>query len=255
MQRLAPVLIAASLLFGCAHRLEFGPWGRLEDPDVVLRTIDARYAEVSGLEGQGKLGIQAPAGSGTLSMAVEVEKPASIYVETADFLGIARGTFATDGETASFYDPQANVFHTGPASTEMLRGIFPVELPPERYTAAMLGQIPLLETDDVRMELEEKTGTYLLRLRRGRVTQMVRVGTRDLRLVSIETRGEPGIDAFFSDHEELLPGLPFATTVKLVFPRQKSEVTLRYTKIRLNPETRPSDFVLQAPAGARIEGS
>ncbi len=239
----------------CAHRPDFGSYGQIEDPEVVIQTIRERYARVDGLVGEGKLGLDSPQGSGTLRMAVEVRKPANVYLETADIFGIARGTLATDGRRFSFYRPDENVLYTGPATAEELGRYLPIALPPDRLAAAMLGQIPLLETDQVTITLEESTDTYLLLLRKGSISQRLRVGTRDLRLISIATRGEPAIDASFEDHETLLPGLPFGTTVNLEIPRQRTKVKLRYTKITLNPETSSGDFVLEAPPGARIEGS
>lgn len=252
MRKLAFLLLFS--LTACPHRVDFGRFGRLEDPLFILDTLRGRYEVVDGLVGEGKLAVDTPDVDGTLRMAVEVDEPGSIYLETADIVGTPRGVFATDGEEFAFYDPGQNVFWTGPATAELMGQFLPVSLPPGQLVSAMLGEIPLLlEPDDVRMELDDVAGIYVIHTRQGRVRQRIEVATRDLRLISVETRGGPAIDAFLDDHEELIPGLPFPTTVRLLVPGKETEVTLRYTDIRLNQASRPASFVLSPPEGAKVE--
>lgn len=241
------------LLSGCVHRLDFGTWGLIEDPAEILAVLEERYRAVDGLVGEGRLSIDAPQGSGSLRMAVEVAKPGYVYLETADILGNPRGTFATDGDTFGFYQPQGDVFTTGPATAEIMGRFLPVALSPEELTSTLLGQIPILDTEDRRMSLDESSGTYVILLRQGRIQQRVVVGTKDLRLISVETRGAPAIDAFLEDHEEKLPGIPFATSIRLEVRRAETEVKIRYRDIRLNQAVDPGSFRLQAPPSARIE--
>ncbi|WP_373048151.1 DUF4292 domain-containing protein [Vulgatibacter sp.] len=252
MRRLLLLPLLALLLPGCPRRLDFGTYGRLDDPFYVLQVIQNRYQQVGGLVGEGKLAVDSKEVSGTLRMAVEVNEPAFIYLETVDVLGTPRGTFATAGERFAFYQPGENVFYTGPATAEQLGRFLPVSLPPEDLAAAMLGELPLLfDAEEARMEVDETAGTYVILLRRGVVRQRLEVATRDLRLIAVETRGMQAIDGSFDDFEELLPGLIFPTTVVLETPR--AEVRLRYTDIRLNPEVVPANFELQPPPGARVE--
>lgn len=241
------------LLAGCVHRLDTGAYGLLEDPAFVLEVLRERYGGVDGLVGEGNLSIDAPQGSGSLRMAVEVEKPGSVYLETVDILGNPRGTFATDGVTFGFYQPQGDVFYTGPAAPEVMGRFLPVALSPGELSSTLLGQIPILDTDDMRMSLDEKAGTYVILLRQGKVQQRVEVGTKDLRLISVQTRGAPAIDAFLEDHRELVPGIPFATSIRLEVRRAETEVKIRYRDIRLNQAVNPGAFRLQPPPSARIE--
>lgn len=252
MSRFFPLLAVLPLVFSCAHRPDFGAWGRLEDPGVVLRVIRERWQKVQGLAAEGKLALDSPRGSGTLRMAAEVRKPASVYLETRDILGIARGTFATDGERYAFYRPDENEFYSGPATADELGRFLPLALPPSRLADSMLGEVPLLDTDDARMNLLEGEGAYEILLRKGPISQRVVAGTRDLRLVSIQTRGAQAVDLACSDHEVALPDVPFPTTIELSIPSQNTKVKLRYTKLELNPPSEASDFVFQAPPGAKI---
>jgi hypothetical protein len=252
MRRVFLLPLLALVLTGCPRRIDYGTYGRLDDPFYILGVVQARYEQVRGLVGQGKIAVDTPEVDGTLSMAVEVLEPASIYLETVDLLGTPRGTFATAGERFAFYRPDQNVFYDGPATAEMMGQFLPVAMPPEQLAQAMLGEIPLLlNAEDSRLEVDDVAGTYVIFLREGAVRQRVEVATRDLRLISVETRGRQAVDASFDDHRELLPGLIFPTTVILRVPR--SEVRLRYTDIRLNPEPNPQAFELSPPPGARVE--
>lgn len=252
MRRIASLLLVLACLAGCAHRVDYGPRGRIDDPFEILHEVASRYGQIQGLVGEGSLSVDTEQVDGSLKMALEVAQPAQIYLETADLLGTPRGTFATDGERFDFYDPGQDVFYTGPATAEMVGRFLPVALPPEDLAAALLGELPLLlQAEEARLEVDERTGTYVLYLRAGRVRQRVVVATRDLRLLSVETRGIPAIDGHFEAHEELFPGILFPTRLRLLVPR--AEVRIRYTDVRLNRPADPASFRLQPPPGTRVE--
>lgn len=245
-------VVVAFFLLSCAHRVDFGPTGRLDDPHEILSILHGRYERVTTLRGEGRLSIDSPRGSGSLRFALDAAKPDSLYLETADILGIARGTFATDGDTFAFYDPGENVFYQGPAHQEILGRFLPVALPPNEIVALLLGQPELLwEAEDATLEVEED-GFYRLELRQGQVRQRVRVATRDLRLVSVQTQGKPAVEVQLSEHAHLLPDLPFPERIDLVDRRSRTSLRVRYREILLDEAMPPESFVLQPPPGARI---
>lgn len=254
MRSLLLALFSLFCLAACAHRIDFGPWGQIEDPERILEVIQGRYQEVSGLVGRGRLGIQSPQGSGSLRMAIEASKPGFLYLETADILGFARGTFATNGANFYFFRPDENLFLTGPAERDRIGELLPLPLSPAEMVEALLGQIPILSHERIRMELDEREGAYLIEIRSADgAEQRIRVGTRDLRLLSVETLGAPLLDARLSRHEEILPGNPFPRELLLRTPDRQTELRIRYTDIELNPSVDPSTFILNPPPDARIE--
>src|SRR4051794_16515330 len=111
-------LVVPLLLSGCVHRVDFGPRGRIEDPAVLLEGVKAHYAAVRGLAGEGKIAADTPELRGQLKMAIEVQRPGSIYLEMADILGNLRGVFATDGERYGFWRADRNTFASGAATAE-----------------------------------------------------------------------------------------------------------------------------------------
>ncbi len=247
------ILTACALLLAGCHRVDFGPYGRLEDPAFILDTVAKRRSIVHGLTGEAKLTVDAPEGSGTLKAAVQCQEPGYVYLETADFFGTPRGTFATNGERFAFYRPDEHRFVEGPATAAELGRYLPVALAPDELVAAMLGELPLLPAEGATMTLDEDTSTYVLELRQGALRQRVTVGTKDLRVLAVETRGAAAYDAFLEDHDELLRDVPFAKRIRLVGPKGTAKVELRYTDVTLNGPWRPEDFVLTAPEGASVE--
>lgn len=234
------------MLMACPVRVDFGPQGRIDDPDVVLRTIQVRYGQVSGLSGEGKITIDSPSGRGTLRSFLAIEQPASLYIETADFFGTPRGILATDGSSFAFYDPQENRYTTGPAEAQGLGRFLPVALTPKELAAVLLGEVPIVTTEHVTMEVEP-SGSYLLKLAGERRSQRIVVGTRDLRILSVETRGEVSMDVFLEDHDSIL----FAKKIRVVTPSARVEI--KYTNIKLNPMLEPGTFRLQPPPGVQID--
>lgn len=241
------------LLFSsCAHRIDYGPRGPMTDPQAILDVVRSRYDRVQSLRTEGRLGIESREGSGSLRMALEVEKPDRIYLETADILGNARGTFSTNGQDFVFYDPGENIFFTGPADADLLGQFLPVTLPPEEIAAFLLGQPPLLEGGEARLEVEPE-GVYRIEIRREGIRQRIRVATRDLRLISVETRGIPAVDMQAIEHARIDSDLPVVTAFELRERRSETVVRVRLGNPEWNVSAEEELFELRPPPGARIE--
>lgn len=250
--RIVVLAILLALTAGCAHRIDYGPRGPLHDPEEILDIVRSRYASVDSLRAEGRLGIESREGSGNLRMALEVQKPARIYLETADILGNPRGTFSTDGRSFVFYDPGEHLFYTGPATEALLGQFLPISLPPPEIASLLLGQPPLIEGGESRLEIEPE-GVYRIEIRSGRVRQRIRVGTRDLRLISVETRGIPAVDVEALEHEIIAPDLPVPTAWELRERRTETIVRIRVGDAKWNVEAEEELFRLRPPPGARVE--
>lgn len=253
MRRILALAPLSLVLAGCPVRVDYGPQGRIEDPDYILRALRHRDALVRSLVGEGRLSVDAPEGSGTLRVAVEVAEPDRVYLETADLFGTPRGTFATDGERFSFYRPDENVFVEGPATAAAIGAYLPVDLAPAELAGLLLGEFPILD-GEARMEVDADASAYVIVVAAPGGRQRLTVGTRDLRLISVETRGARSYDAFLEGFDEkLLPGQVFPKGIRVVLPARRTELRLRYGDIALNREPDPATFRLSPPPGARIE--
>lgn len=239
-------------LAACAHRIDYGTRGAIEDPGAILEVVRERYERVESLRAEGRLAIDSREGSGSLRMALEVQKPAAIYLETVDILGNPRGTFSTDGQRFAFYDPAEHLFYEGPATEALLGQFLPISLPPHEIAALLLGQAPLLEGEEARMEVEVE-GVYRIEVRSGRLRQRIRVGTRDLRLISVETRGIPAVDLEVLEHRIIASDLPVPSAFVLRERRTGTTIRLRMSEANWNIEPGEELFRLHPPPGARVE--
>ncbi|WP_415835830.1 DUF4292 domain-containing protein, partial [Corallococcus soli] len=251
MNRAAAAIFLALLCSACPKRLEFGPEGRIEDAQTLYQHVQQRQGQVVTLEGDSKLRVDSPQGSGTLSTFLSVTRPGLIHLETYDFFNRPVASLVSNGARFGVYQAQGNTYYQGPASPENVSRFLPIVLPSEELVAVMLGQVPLLPPESMTLALDEKERVYVLTLVRGAATQTLRVDPRHLRVVKSEVRGVPGYDLAFEDFKQrgelLFPG-----KVILTADQADTRLELRYTEITLNGRPDLTLYELTPPEGARV---
>jgi len=253
---LAAIFLAvlfSGALTGCPKRIEFGPEGPIEDPEKLFALTSQAQANVLTLQGDAKLRVDSPQGSGTLSMFVAISRPGLLHLETFDFFNRPVAALVSDGQRFGLYQTEGNVFFQGPASPENVSRFLPVVLPSEELVALMLGQVPFIPAERKTLELDRDEGVYVLKLFHGGVTQTLHVHTRFHRVVRSEVRGLPAYDLSFDD---LKPqgegGMIFPHEVKLIAEVAETELRLRYSAVTLNARPDLTLFELTPPEGARV---
>ncbi|RKG87798.1 DUF4292 domain-containing protein [Corallococcus terminator] len=251
MNRAAAAIFLALLCSACPKRLEFGPEGRIEDAQTLYQHVQERQGQVVTLEGDSKLRVDSPQGSGTLSTFLSITRPGLIHLETYDFFNRPVASLVSDGTRFGVYQAQGNTYYQGPSSPENVSRFLPIVLPSEELVAVMLGQVPLLPPESMTLALDEKERVYVLTLVRGAATQTLRVDPRHLRVVKSEVRGVPGYDLAFEDFKQrgelLFPG-----KVILTASQADTKLELRYTEITLNGRPDLTLYELTAPEGAKV---
>ncbi|MCY1042924.1 DUF4292 domain-containing protein [Corallococcus sp. bb12-1] len=251
MNRAAAAIFLALLCSACPKRLEFGPEGRIEDAQTLYQHVQERQGRVVTLEGDSKLRVDSPQGSGTLSTFLSITRPGLIHLETYDFFNRPVASLVSDGTRFGVYQAQGNTYYQGPSSPENVSRFLPIVLPSEELVAVMLGQVPLLPPESMTLALDEKARVYVLTLVRGAATQTLRVDPRHLRVVKSEVRGVPGYDLAFEDFKQrgelLFPG-----KVILTASQADTKLELRYTEITLNGRPDLTLYELTAPEGAKV---
>jgi outer membrane lipoprotein-sorting protein len=253
MNRALAAIFLAIVLSGCPKRIEFGPEGPIEDPEKLFELTSQAQANVLTLQGDAKLRVDSPQGSGTLSMFVAISRPGLLHLETFDFFNRPVAALVSDGQRFGLYQTEGHVFYQGPASPENVSRFLPVVLPSEELVAVMLGQVPFIPAERKTLELDRDKGVYVLKLFRGRVTQTLHVHTRLHRVVRSEVRGIPGYDLAFDDlKEQGKSGVVFPKEVKLIAEAAETELRLRYSDVTLNGPPDLTLFELTPPEGARV---
>lgn len=251
MNRLAAAIFLAVVCSGCPHRIEFGPEGLIEDPDTLFKLVNQAQENLVTLQGDAKLHVSSPQGSGTLSMFVAISRPGLMHMETFDFFNRPVAALVSDGQRFGLYQTEGNVFYKGPASPENVSRFLPVVLPSEELVAVMLGQVPFIPAERKTLELDRKEGVYVLKLFRGPVTQTLQVHPKFYRVVRSEVRGVPAYDLAFEDFQPQGTQV-FPKEVKLSAEVAQTELRLRYSDVSLNARPDLTLFELEPPEGARV---
>lgn len=251
MNRAAAAIFLAVLCSACPKRIEFGPEGELTDAKVVYQRVRENQDNIVSLEGDSKLRVESPQGSGTLSMFVSVTRPALLHLETFDFFNRPLASLVSDGKGFGLYQTETNTYFQGPASPENVSRFLPVVLPNQELVAIMLGQVPLIPPERMTLELDRKKGVYVLTLYSGPATQVLHVHTKHLRVMKSQVRGVPGYDLGFDDFQEK-GSLIFPGKVELVAEQAKTQLQLRYQQISLNGRPDLTLYELLPPEGAKV---
>ncbi|WP_164018406.1 DUF4292 domain-containing protein [Pyxidicoccus trucidator] len=251
MNRAAAAIFLAVLSSACPKRIEFGPEGELTDANVVYQRVKENQDNIVQLEGDSKLRVESPQGSGTLSMFVSVTRPAMLHLETFDFFNRPLASLVSDGQGFGLYQTETNTFYQGPASPENVSRFLPVVLPSQELVAIMLGQVPLIPPERMELELDRKKGFYVLTLHQGQATQVLQVHTKYLRVVKSQVRGVPGYDLAFDDFLEK-GTLIFPGKVELVAAQADTRLQLSYQQITLNGRPDLTLYELLPPEGAKV---
>ncbi|QSQ25035.1 DUF4292 domain-containing protein [Pyxidicoccus parkwayensis] len=251
MNRAAAAIFLAVLCSACPKRIEFGPEGELTDANVVYQRVRENQDNILTLEGDSKLRVESPQGSGTLSMFVSVTRPALLHLETFDFFNRPLASLVSDGKGFGLYQTETNTYYQGPASPENVSRFLPVVLPNQELVAIMLGQVPLIPPERMTLELDRKEGVYVLTLYQGPATQVLQVHTKYLRVMKSQVRGVPGYDLGFDDFQEK-GSLIFPGKVELVAEQAKTRLQLRYQQISLNGRPDLTLYELLPPEGAKV---
>lgn len=251
MNRLAAAIFLAVVCSGCPHRIEFGPEGPIDDPERLFQLVSQAQANLVTLQGDAKLHVKSPQGSGTLSMFLAISRPGLLHMETFDFFNRPVAALVSDGQRFGLYQTEGNVFYRGPASPENVSRFLPVVLPSEELVAVMLGQVPFIPAERKTLELDRGEGVYRLKLYRGPVTQLLQIHPKYYRVLRSEVRGVPGYDLAFDDLQQQ-DSVVFPKEVKLIAEVAETELRLRYSDVALNTPPDLTLFELSPPEGARV---
>ncbi len=248
MRRLLPVLALPLFLLGCPpKRIEYGPTGPIDDPQALLKLVDASEARVISLEGESKVRVDTPQGKGSFSMFVALSRPGLIHFEPLDFFGRPVAVLVVNGDSFGLYQSQENRYYTGPASPANVSRFLPVVLPAEELTRIMLGVAPRIPHEQVELRVDDKECLcYVLTLRRGNVTQTLEIDPRLYRVKKSELRGIAAYDLEFDDFFER-GEVSFPRKVRLIAEGSKVDLQVNYKDLNLNASPDLTMFDLTPP--------
>lgn len=251
MNRAAAAIFLALICSGCPKRIDFGANGQITRADELFRLTSAAQDRVATLQGDGKIRVESPQGSGTVSAYLAVSRPGLLRVEMFDFFNRPIAVLVTDGQRFGLFQAQENKYYQGPATPQNLSRFLPIALPSGELVSVMLGKVPFIPAERMTLTLDEKERLYVLTLHRGAVSQVLHIHPKYLEVVRSEVRGAPAYGLEY-DHFKEQGELVFPHDVKLTASTADTSLGLRYTDISLNQSPDLTLFELSAPEGVPV---
>ncbi len=236
------------LMFACPpRRVTVNLEGAPTTAEECLKLIDAAEAQVSSVQGEGKLFIDAPQGKGAVDLYLAAALPSSLHLTQLDFFGKPQGTLMTDG--ASFSLLQNGEFLRGRATPQNLARFLPVVLPPSELAQILLGRAPRISHTSATMRFDDTTQRFVLTLEGAGRTQTLHVEPPTYRVVRSETPGQYTVTfSALKEHQGVT--VPFKMLLDVPGAKTKLELTLK--EVTLNESPDPELFNAEPPDGMPV---
>ncbi|WP_242394536.1 DUF4292 domain-containing protein [Anaeromyxobacter oryzisoli] len=245
-------VVAAVALAGCRPPRTPPPDLSL-DPAALREQVLHAEGRVRSVQGEARVGVDAPGGSGTVKQFIAAERPDRLHLEVLDFFGNVAVVLAAGDGRFALYDGREKVYYRGAATPENLARLVPLRLRAEELVAILCGDAPLV--DGAPAAAAPGPGYVTLDLARGALTQSLRIGPGAvIERSSRRIDGAPGpgtYDVAFDDFEPHA-GVRFPRSVALRSDSPKVKIDLRWGTMEVNGAPDPALFRLAPPRGARV---
>ena len=210
----------------------------------------AAQARVQTVQGEARVVVEGPQGSGGVDQFLAAEKPGRLRVESHDFFGNVLSVLAVDGPELFLYDARERVLYRGAASAANVARLVPVALPPADLVTVLCGSAPVL--DGLPLDASPVDGALRLTLKRGDEAQRLDVGAGAAVLRARLSRlGAVSLELDLTGHRPL-GGAALPTQLAARAPLQRTALTLRWKSLEVNAPLDPALFRLAPPDGARV---
>jgi len=223
-------------------------------PEDFLVQVRARSQALQGLKGLAHVRVSAPGKNFTTQEVIFARRPGLLRLETLSPLGTPLFYFATTGQDLFMYHPGENRYYKGPVRARHLSAILPAGLEIEEVVAILLGGFPLLLYEDFSTRYDAREELWFLDLKApsGGERQTLGIDPQNGRILSAEYPLQ-GITRrlFFSEFKEAA-NFSFPHKIHFESPVARTQFTIEFQEVTLNPEWGDEDFHLPVPRGAQI---
>lgn len=249
-----PLILAAFLcLAGCAALRPAAPPRAVLTPEEALARLRLRQQSIQSFQAKGRITLLSQEQNYSGTGLVSGRLPSTLKTDVLDFLGRSLLSFASDGKEVQVFFPKEGKIFRGKASPRNLAAFIPPGVTLPQALRLLVGALPLSGTKPERGEFDPAQGLYVFEWRhpQGGLQERLWVD-QELHPVKEEWYGEDGGRRFtveLSEYGSTSPLLPGKIALHTEKPRV--ELRLAYKELRLNPNLRPTDLVLQPAPGVQ----
>ena len=224
--------------------------------DEVWSRLQSRQQQVQSFQARGRVIFLSPERNFSGTALFKGKAPATLRVDTLDFLGRSVLSFASDGVQMQVLSPKEGKLFCGRATPKNLAyALLPPVVTLPQVLSLLKGGLPLSPGPPDRGDYDPAQGLYLLEWRRadGALTERLWVKADGLNTVKEEWYGHAGQVRFtveLADFGRLPADLPGQITLRTNSP--KSELRLFYSEMVPNPTLVEADLVLTPPAQVEV---
>jgi len=222
--------------------------------EELLERLRFRSQALQGLKGLAYVRVSAPGKNFIGQEVIFARRPGLLRLETLSPLGNPLLYFVAAGQELFLYHPGENRYYQGAALPRHFSALLPAGLEPEEAVLILLGDFPLLASEEASVRYEPREGLWLLDVQspaRGS-RQVIGIDPQSREVLFAEYSRE-GLTRrlSFSDFKAVSP-FSFPHKIHFVSPAARTELTVEYQEVTLNPEWEAHDFRLPVPKGAQV---
>jgi outer membrane lipoprotein-sorting protein len=244
------LLASASLLLLTACPKRLPPANLSADAAALAQQVATAQAQIRSVEGEARVRVSLPQGSGSVQQYIAAEKPDRLHLEALDFFGNQAAVLVAEGGRFALYDARAKTFYRGPATPANLARLVPLPLRAEDLVTILCGGAPLLDAPAVSAAAGD--GFVALTLEDGGRRQVIHVGEGARPERSDVTGVDPAYTVRFDSFDTTTAGVRFPFGAKLKAAARKVEVEVSWRSAEVNTPLDARLFRLEPPKGAKV---
>jgi len=222
-------------------------------PEDALEKVASKAHLKGTLKAIARMEIITTRGRYPARVAVMLQKPSFLRVETIPLIGSPDFFLAVKGNVLKVFLPRKGEFYIGEATAKNLYSFFPISLPLEEILSIMTGSCPVIDERGQTLKGIPEGKLYRIEVTSpNKKNRYLWIDPADNHLVRVDA---------FADQENILYSVRFEDFVRVenvITPQKvtiatgkadKPGITILYSDLQLSAETDPGVFDLPLPPG------
>ena len=246
------LLIPVSFLVGCCS-LHALPENQITDPAVLIGNLDEN-ARPESMLAEARIEYYGKGVARKGKVTIMTVAPDNLRIDVVTFTDDLLSVLAVQKDEFSYFERGYPECLKGPLCAAPMVAQFPMLDKPDQLIALLTGQVPLLsKPDEAKLEFSREEGLYLLRLSKGNVQQIARVGPdgKTVTGVVMKSDGKTVAEVEFSGKIDA-GSTRVPRRLRLKVPKDELDISLDYREVETGYEFKGNPFEFQCPKGTNV---